>query len=264
MSELWFAFSLTLLAGLSTGLGAVIALLTKPTNRSFLAASLGLSGGVMIYVSLVEILPLGQEAIASEHDPKAAAWMSAAAFFGGIAIAAIIDRLVPEGVNPHEPRLNRSEMHGVDPHLLRVGLVTALAVGLHNFPEGFATFMTALKEPSLALPVAVAIAIHNIPEGIAVAVPIHHATKSKWRAFVIALGSGLAEPIGALIGYLLLRPFLSQTMLGAVLASVAGIMIFISLDELLPTAEKYGKHHVAIYGVIAGMALMAISLIMLS
>lgn len=266
MNDVLFAFTLTLLAGAATAIGGVFGVAARVANRRFLATSLGFSAGVMIYVSLVELLPQGQELLTTELGQRRGDWAMVASFFGGIAVAGIIDRLVPEGINPHEPRdeSDVDDPNSKDARLLRAGLITALAVGLHNFPEGFATFMTALKEPRLAIPVAIAIAIHNVPEGIAVAVPIHHATGNRWRAFTVATLSGVAEPVGAMVGYLLLRPFLTDAVLGVVLAAVAGIMVFISLDELLPTAEKYGKHHWAIYGLVAGMATMAISLVLLS
>ena len=152
--------------------------------------------------------------------------------------------------------------------LYRVGILTALALAIHNFPEGIATFMTALNDPKVGIAIAVAIAIHNIPEGIAVSIPIYFATGSKKKAFLLSFLSGLAEPIGALIAYLTLIPFLTASnsgiILGVVLAAVAGIMVFISLDELLPAAEEYGEHHISIYGVVSGMAVMALSLLLLS
>nr|NLI50757.1 ZIP family metal transporter [Propionibacterium sp.] len=151
-----------------------------------------------------------------------------------------------------------------DPNALkRLGVLTAVVIALHNFPEGFATFMAAIQAPALAVPVAVAIGIHNIPEGIAVAVPLYHATHDRTKALGLAALTGLSEPVGGLLGFLVLRPFVSDALLGVVFGIIAGIMVFISLDELLPTAESYGRHHVAVYGVVAGMALMAISLVLL-
>ena len=144
-----------------------------------------------------------------------------------------------------------------------MGLLTALAIGIHNFPEGLATFTAALDDATLGVAIAVAIAIHNIPEGIAVSVPIYQATGNRKKAFYLSFLSGLAEPVGALIGYLILMPFISPGVLGAVFAIVAGIMVFISLDELLPAAREWGEHHISIYGVISGMAIMALSLILL-
>jgi ZIP family zinc transporter len=141
-------------------------------------------------------------------------------------------------------------------------LFTALAIGIHNFPEGLATFTAALTDPGIGIAIAVAIAIHNIPEGIAVSIPIYYATGNRKKAFLLSFLSGLAEPVGALVGYLILMPFLSPVVFGVLFAAVAGIMVFISLDELLPSAREYGEHHLSIYGLIAGMLVMAISLLM--
>lgn len=260
---MWLAFALTLFAGLATGLGGMLATLVRAGNHRFLSASLGFSAGVMIYISMVELLPQATGRIGLHSAGEHAGWIAIGAFFGGILLAAIIDRLVPAQLNPHEPNLASHEQSARQRTLGRTGLVTAGAVALHNFPEGFATFMSALDDPQLGLAVAVAVAIHNVPEGIAVAVPIHQATGSRRKGVIAAWLSGLAEPIGAVVGYLLLRPFLNDLTLGVVLALVAGIMVFISFDELLPTAEEYGEHHLATYGLIAGMAVMAISLLLL-
>jgi zinc transporter, ZIP family len=153
--------------------------------------------------------------------------------------------------------------HDKNRKLMRMGLFTALAIAIHNFPEGLATFIAALTDLSLGIPIAIAIAIHNIPEGIAVSVPIYYATGSRRRAFKYSFLSGLAEPVGALIGWLILMPYLNETVFGIVFAGVAGIMVFISIDELLPAAREYGEHHLSVYGLIAGMAVMGISLVLL-
>ena len=145
---------------------------------------------------------------------------------------------------------------------MRMGVFTALAIAIHNFPEGMATFVSALQSPEIAIPIVAAIAIHNIPEGIAVSVPIYQATGSKKKAFLYSFVSGLAEPVGALIGWLVLLPIMSDTVFGIIFAAVAGIMVFISVDELLPSAREYGEHHLSIYGLIAGMMVMAVSLLL--
>lgn len=271
MNNVIFAFMLTLFAGLSTGIGSAIAFFAKKTNTKFLSISLGFSAGVMIYVSFMEIIPKAQDALIEGLGPNGGQWATVASFFGGIILMALIDKFVPEGENPHEMyKLEEvkdldniaSEEFKSNESLLRTGKFTALAVGIHNFPEGLATFISALQDPSIAIPIAVAIAIHNIPEGIAVSVPIYYATGDKKKAFKWSFLSGLSEPIGALVGYLVLMPFLSDTLFGIIFAGVAGIMVFISLDELLPTAEEYGEHHLAIYGLVAGMAVMALSLLL--
>jgi zinc transporter, ZIP family len=266
IEHIWYAFSLTLFAGLSTGIGSTLAFFAKKFNPRFLAGSLGFSAGVMIYVSLVEIFANAKASLILGYGERTGYWLTVIAFFAGIAIIAIIDKLVPSFENPHE--INNLGEVGYDEEeiknkkLLRMGLFSALAIGIHNFPEGLATFIGALQDPALGVSIAVAIAIHNIPEGIAVSVPIYYATKSRKKAFTLSFLSGLAEPIGAVVGYFVLMHIFSAAVFGVIFASVAGIMVYISLDELLPTAEKYGEHHIAIYGLIAGMGVMAISLLM--
>lgn len=265
------AFGLTMFAGLSTGIGSAIAFFVgKPTPR-FLSAALGFSGGVMIYVSLVEIFRKAQLALEGVMGARAAAWATVAGFFGGMAVIALIDRLVPSDVNPHEPHCDDTVPEAACEErktahrklkLLRMGTLTALAIAIHNFPEGLATFLGALRDPSLGVAIAVAIAIHNIPEGISVSVPIFYATGSRKKAFAYSFLSGLAEPVGVVVGYTILRPFMNDAVFGVLFAAVAGIMVFISLDELIPTAREYGGGHLAIYGVVAGMAVMALSLLL--
>jgi ZIP family zinc transporter len=260
----WIAFGLTLFAGLSTGIGSVLAFFTKSTSTRFLSLSLGFSAGVMVYVSFVEILRKATEALVPVMGEKQAAWHSVFAFFAGILVIAIIDRLIPSFENPHEiKKVEDVDREGKrDPRLVRMGLFTALAIGIHNFPEGIATFMAGLSDTTIAVPIAVAIAIHNIPEGIAVSVPVSYGTGNKRKAFFLSFLSGLAEPVGALLAWLILMPFLSDRLFGYIFAGVAGIMVFISIDELLPTAREYGFHHLAIYGFLAGMAIMALSLLL--
>lgn len=219
----------------------------------------------MIYVSFAEILVKANSSLRSALGDRAGAWAAVGGFFMGILLIGLIDRLIPSAENPHEVHTveemdGRSEAHKT--RLMRMGLFTALALAIHNFPEGLATFMAGLADPKLGIAVAVAIAIHNIPEGIAVAVPIFYATGSRKKAFGLSFLSGLSEPIGALIGYLLLINFVNEITFGLVFASVAGIMVYISLDEVLPAAREYGEHHLAIYGLIAGMAVMAVSLLL--
>ena len=267
-SQVLFAFSLTLFAGLATGVGSALAFFAKQTNTRFLTASLGFSAGVMIYVSMVEIFVKGRHALESIAGPSQGYLYATLAFFGGILIIALIDKIVPSFENPHEIR-DSSEMLGVEAaelkkrkNLHRMGIFSALAIAIHNFPEGLATFVGGLHDPALGVSIAVAIAIHNIPEGIAVSIPLYYATGSKKKAFFYSFLSGLSEPVGAMLGYFLLLQYFNDLIFGLLFAVVAGIMVFISLDELLPTAEKYGEHHVAMYGVVAGMAVMAISLVL--
>ena len=260
-STLLFAFGLTLFAGLSTGIGSAIAFFAKQTNTKFLSIALGFSAGVMIYVSFVEIMAKARIELIAELGEISGSWLTVAAFFGGVLLIGIIDKLIPSMENPHE--IKKMEDYGdKEKRLMRMGVFTALAIAIHNFPEGLATFTAAVTDPELGIAIAVAIAIHNIPEGIAVSVPIYYATGSKKKAFWYSFSSGLSEPVGALIGYLILMPFMTPVMFGILFAGVAGIMVFISLDELLPAAREYGEHHLSIYGMIVGMVVMAVSLLL--
>ncbi|MBT3279520.1 MAG: zinc transporter ZupT [Phycisphaerales bacterium] len=276
----WMAFGLTLLAGLSTGIGSAMAFFAHHTNHRFLSISTGFSAGVMLYVSFVEIFPKARETLMESMGTAGAQWATVGAFFGGMVLIGLIDKLIPSAENPHEVRHDSDldELHQDDPHpkethteerrrkhrLHRMGIMTALAIGIHNFPEGMATFIAALEDPQLGIAIAIAIALHNIPEGISVAVPIYHATGSRKRAFFWSFLSGLAEPVGAGVGYFLLRPWLTPNLMGMLFASVAGVMVFISLDELLPASREYSKGHDSIYGLMAGMAVMALSLLLLT
>ncbi len=273
--EVLVAFGLTLFAGLSTGIGSAIAFFARRSDYRFLGTAMGFSAGVMLYVSFREILPKA-EAAAARSYPDNAAWVTLASFFGGIAFIAAIDLLIPKAENPHEPRapLDLSQLKGAEPnasagtpgsnpHLMRTGMFTALAIGIHNFPEGLVTFLTALDDVQLGVTLAIAVALHNIPEGISVSVPIYYATGSRRRAFAYSMLSGLAEPVGALVGYALLLTFFTEDVTGVLFGAVAGVMVYISLDELLPAAHRYGTSHNALLGVLGGMLVMALSLALL-
>lgn len=273
------AFLLTLGAGLATGLGGVIIMFTKKFSPKMLSASMGFSAGVMILISFVELFSNARISLSGIYGENRGLFYTLLSFFGGMALIAIIDYLVPSYENPHEVSeltlevhdeacnlpTNPEQQHKIDPgtkKLLRVGVLSSIVIAVHNFPEGIATFVSAMENPALGISIAFAIALHNIPEGIAIAIPIYYATKKKSKAVLLATLSGLAEPIGAVLGYLLLSSLLTDSFLGIILAAVAGIMVYISLDELLPTAENYGAHHIAIMGVIAGMAFMGFGLLL--
>ncbi|MFH7818481.1 zinc transporter ZupT [Neobacillus thermocopriae] len=269
MSEnLLMAFGLTLLAGLSTGIGSMLAFFTTHTNKKFLSVTLGFSAGVMIYVSMIEIFVKAKDALVNAMGTVPGNWMTVGGFFAGMLLIAAIDKYIPKQSNPHELRTVEDMAESgygagtIQPELLKMGTFTALAIAIHNFPEGIATFTSALQDPKLGIAIAVAIAIHNIPEGIAVSVPVYFATGDKKMAFKLSFLSGLAEPIGAFVAYLFLLPFLNDLVFGIIFAAVAGIMVFISLDELLPAAKKYDEAHLSIYGLIGGMAVMALSLLL--
>ena len=264
-NQLLIAFGLTVFAGLSTGIGSLLAFYTKRDNPKFLSFSLGLSAGVMIYVSFVELFPHSIELLEIEYS-SIAELVSSISFFAGILLIAIIDKIIPSYENPHEIR-SVKEVDNLDKpknsKLYKTGILTAFAIAIHNFPEGIAVFAAGMTDMEIALPVAVAIAIHNIPEGIAVSVPIYYATGNRKKAFWLSVLSGLAEPLGAVLAFLLLMPFLNDMLMAIIFGIIAGIMVFISLDELLPTAREYGEHHLSIYGLILGMLLMASTLIIL-
>ncbi len=246
VSQVWLALSLTFLAGISTGFGSIISFFIRKFKKSYLSFTLGFSAGVMIYVSFAELL------LSAVKDTGFFA--ANIAFFVGILFIMSADFLIPHEYLEEHVKTNKKSRK-----LMMAGLFTAIGIAIHNFPEGLAVFMSSLKDISIGIPLAFAIALHNIPEGIAVSMPIFYATKSRKKAFFYSLFSGIAEPIGAVIGYLILMPFLSPLVLSLMLAFVAGIMVFISFDELLPLS--YGaKGHISIFGIIIGMGIMALSL----
>ncbi len=298
------AFLLTILAGLSTGIGSMIAFFVKERSVKILTFVMGFAAGVMLYVSFVEIFPEAINGLTAHymsgmdelktldlasaeaehfmlHAETMASWMAVAAFFVGMLIVGVIDKLIPTKDNPHEladthetsvaealaNNGDETRVHEISPKrkkdLMRVGLLTAIALAIHNFPEGVATFVATLENPKLGMTIAVAIAIHNIPEGIAVSMPIYHATGDRKKAFIYSFLSGVVEPVGAFISYLILMPYLNELVMGLLLAGVAGIMVFISIDQLLPASQEYGEHHISIYGFVIGMGVMALSLILM-
>ncbi|HEG0497583.1 TPA: zinc transporter ZupT [Campylobacter jejuni] len=280
--QIFIAMLLTLFAGFSTAIGSIIAFFSRKDDLRVLSLGLGFSAGVMIYISFMEILPTALKDFKNHYDSHWAELLGLACFFGGILISLLIDKLIPEDVNPHEPKEDLSELkicplpqkgqnppkfhpgeklHQINTKALkRTGIFTALAIAIHNFPEGFATFISSLDNLTLGVAIAIAVAIHNIPEGLAVSLPIYHATGDKKKAFIYSALSGFAEPLGAFVGALILLPFIGDLTLAISFAVIAGIMIFISLDELLPAAKTYDKAHDSLYGLIAGMAIMALSL----
>ncbi|MCH5210294.1 MAG: zinc transporter ZupT [Oscillospiraceae bacterium] len=258
-SNVIFALSLTILAGLATGAGSVIALFAKTSNTKFLAGSLGFSAGVMIYVSTIEIFQKARTYLSVATGDKMGYYLAVASFFAGILFIGLIDYFVPSAEGDIG---NLSEKDTRSAALKRMGILSAIAIGIHNFPEGLATFTSALKDPHLGIAIAVAIAIHNIPEGIATSVPIYYSSGSRKKAFIVSFFSGITEPLGAIIGYLILRPFFNDALFGALFGIIAGIMVFISIEELLPMAREYEKSKVTIIGVVLGMAIISLSLLL--
>lgn len=268
MENFFLAMVITLVAGLATGIGSIMAFVAGGGNRRFLAAATGFSAGVMLYISFVELLAGSFEILQEAQGYRVGGWWAVAAFMGGILFVLLIDLLVPASENPHESRTTESLIELQSPikqqirdrRLLRTGIFTAAAIAIHNFPEGLATFLVALEDPRLGIGVLIAVALHNIPEGISVSVPIYHATGNRKLAFGLSFLSGLAEPLGALVGFVLLRPFLSPELMGIIFGWVAGIMVYISLDELLPTSRAHGQSHDGQYGLVAGLLVCAVGL----
>jgi ZIP family zinc transporter len=297
VTEVWVALGLTVFAGMATGIGSAIAFTAERTNYRFLSIATGFSAGVMLYVSFVEILFKGAESLTASYGEYWGHWANLASFFGGILLIGLIDVLIPEAENPHETpsEAQTAPLHdssapapdfetvclargvSITPEdhnpevqhskLMRMGMFTALAIAIHNFPEGLATFLAALQDPALGIAIAVAIALHNIPEGVSVSVPIFYATGNRKKAFFYSVLSGLSEPLGAIIAYAALRLLVGgeggvipPQVMGVLFGGVAGIMVYISLDELLPTSRAYGKGHDSLFGLIGGMLVMAMSL----
>ncbi len=250
LGNVFSAFMLTTLAGLSTGIGATIAYLIKEPKLKYLSFLLGFSAGVMIYISFVELL--------GKSITEIGFLTANIAFFSGIGLIYLIDKFVPHFHLDVKP----DPFHEDSAHekIASAGVLTAIGLTLHNFPEGLAVFSVSLESMSLGLPIALAIAIHNIPEGIAVSVPIYYATGDERKAFFYSFYSGLAEPLGAFAGLVFLMPLLNPTILHLILALVAGIMVFISFDELLPISREYGGDHLSTMGLFLGMFVMVISL----
>ncbi len=255
------AFLLTLLAGLATAIGGGIAFVVKPDNLKALSVALGFSAGVMIFLSLTEIIPTASETLAANF-PNSNEWLVYISFIVGIVVAVLIDYFLPDHIDQEEV------LHPDDPcqhrhKIKKAGLFTAIAICVHNFPEGMATFLSATQSLQLGVSVAIAIAIHNIPEGIAVAMPIYHLTGKKRYAMLYASLSGLTEPLGAVLGMFLLKFLFPQMFVGFLMAGVAGIMIYISFDTLLPLAKEYGDWHLSMIGIVTGMLFIWLSLLIL-
>lgn len=261
MTPVFIAFLITLAAGLATVLGSALVFFQKTSNPRVLAFGLAFAGGAMVYVSLTEIFGKSIEQFSEVYGAQQGFTYATFAFLTGLLLVVLIDLLIPnphETLDAHDPNFKEKNRQ----HIERIGLMTAFAITAHNLPEGLATFFATLENPTVGLPLALAIAIHNIPEGISIAAPVYFATRSKLHTIAACLLSGLAEPLGALLGYLILQPFLSPTVFGAVFGIIAGVMVFLSLDELLPAAKRYAVGHETVYGLCAGMVLMALSLVL--
>lgn len=260
-STLVTAFAVTLAAGLATVFGSLLVFTSKKPNPRLLAFGLAFAGGAMVYVSLSEILNKSIASFTLSYGDKLGFSLGTLSFLGGVLLIVLLDRLIPnphQGLETDDPLFRQHNRE----YIKRVGVLTAVAITAHNFPEGLATFFAMLESPTVGAPLAMAIAIHNIPEGIAIAVPVYFATQNKGYALAASFLSGLAEPVGALIGYAVLVPYLSHGMFGVVFGMIAGVMVFLALDELLPAAKKYAKGHETVYGLVSGMGMLSISLIL--
>lgn len=251
------AFTVTVAAALFTVLGSLSIMRADRSSARLLAFGLAFAGGAMVYISFVEILQKSMLAFQQAYGPKTGYGLATVAFFGGVGLLVLLDRLVP---NPHVD--TGKTPHGKPEKIARVGLMATLAITAHNFPEGAATFFATLDNPVVGAPLAGAIAIHNIPEGISIAIPVYYATGSRIKAFWAVCASAMAEPVGALIAYGALAPFLSQAVFGGVFGVIAGAMVFLALDELLPAAKRYATGHETVYGMVSGMAVLALSLVL--
>ncbi len=265
--EVILSLGLTTIVGLSMAVGSLLSFLVKETNKKFLSLSLSFSAGIMIYVSFMAILPEGIELIEGYYGEESGHLIALGGFFGGMLITAIVEKLVHRfgghyhGHDHHDNDCHHHEHHGENgEHLSKLGLMSAIAIAIHNLPEGLAIFTAGLKDISVAIPIAAAVILHNIPLSIAISVPIYYSTGSKQKAFLYSLLVGLCQPVGAIIGYLILSSFFNDLLFGILFSIVAGIMIFVSLDELLPSSQKYEDHHISVYGAIAGMIVMALSI----
>jgi len=245
------ALLLTSIAGLSTTIGSLIGLIFRRESSKFMSSVLGFTAGVMIGVSFFELLP---SSFAEIGFLKASV-----AFLVGFIFIFLIDYFIPHEYIGQKERITDK----TSKKLYRTGLFVALGIGIHNFPEGMATFYSSLVDIRIGIAIALAIAIHNIPEGIAVSAPIYMSTGSRGKAFLFSFLSGVVEPIGAILTALILLPFLNSQILGYLLSGIAGLMVFISIDELLPVSKSYGYGHIPIVSFIVGMIVMILSLILL-
>lgn len=266
------ALSLTVVVGLSMGLGGLLSFFINNLNKKFLAITLSFAAGIMIYVSFMEMLPEGMHLI-EDYIGEVGNLIALGWFFGGMFMTAILEKIVHmfageyhdhnHGEHSHHKH-NHNHSHEKHEHngehLSKLGVLSAIAIAIHNIPEGLALFTAGLKDISLALPIAAAVVIHNIPLSVAISVPLYYSTGSRKKAFIYTLLVGLCQPVGAVLGYAVLARVFNDLVVGTLFSIVAGIMVFVALDELLPSSQKYEDHHLSVYGAILGMMVMAISL----
>ena len=250
-SQSMISLLLSLLAGLSTVIGAFIVFFSKSSNKKLITFALAFSAGVMITISFTDLYPSAQETLVKQEGHLMGVLLSLLFMIIGVLIAFLIDHFIPEG-----------DKKGGD--LYRVGFVSMIAIMLHNFPEGIATFVSGYQSTTLGIYIAMAIALHNIPEGISIAMPIYYSTNSKSKAFKYTVISGIAEPVGAFLAFLFLKPFINEIILAVIFALVAGIMLYIAFQELIPEARAYGYNKLYIFSLILGICIIPISHIFLT
>lgn len=251
-----YALAVTTVAGLSTGLGALVVLLFDRPKERLMAFSLGFAAGVMMTVSLSDMLPHAVDSYSEKMSTLSAALCAASLCMMGMLVALLLEKCVPN----ETANLPKGQTTLVARGALRSAMVTTVAIILHNLPEGILTLFTSYANPKLGLTLAIAIALHNIPEGIAVSVPIYYATGSRWRGILYALASGLAEPVGAVLAFFLLKDFLTPMFLNGMIAFIAGIMLFVSVSELMPQAFSYRKRSYAVSGICFGILVMGVGM----
>ena len=229
MSNIEYSFFITSFAGLSTLIGALLIFFKFKNTDRVVSASLAFASGVMLTVSITDLIPSSIRGLLKIYYLFPTILIELIFIILGIVISTLINKYIPD--------ISSKEISNKG--LFKVGLISMIAIILHNVPEGIATFMTSTKDIQLGLSLALAITLHNIPEGISISVPIYYSTKSKIKAFLYTFLSGISEPIGAVIAYLFLAPYMNDTIMSILLSIIAGIMISISMYELIPASLKY-------------------------
>ena len=242
--EIIGALLVSTIAGLSTMLGALVIFFKwKDQNiNKFITASLAFSLAIMIGISITDLIPESTFILLKNYGVGKGIVISFITFIIGILLVKYLHKL-----------MNKTEQKN---DLYKLGILNMLALILHNFPEGIATFMSSYKDIELGLKLALAIAFHNIPEGISIAVPIYYATKSKKNAIFKTFLSGIAEPIGAIIAYIFLSKYITDNFISMILLLVGGIMITLAIEVIFPKAKKYNLDKYLYLGLIIGTILI--------
>ncbi len=235
------------IAGLSTVLGAFIVFLkVKEENRAkFITFCLSFSLMIMIGISITDLIPNSLSVLLKENLKKGIVLAVLAIVTGIVGIKLLINKIEKAKTNCNS--------------LYTLGILNMIALMLHNFPEGVATFLSSMQDMNMGIHLGLAIMLHNIPEGISIAVPIYYSTKSKKEALKKTFLSGFAEPLGAILAFVLFKNYITDSLISIVLLFVAGIMITISIEEILPETLKYKENSYIIKGFLAGIILIVIN-----